>query len=839
MLRLAANHLRFQIYERYGNSVADAKPYSLTAPNPAKIASYRERLGFNMGGPFRIPKVYDGRDKTFFFFNYEGGRSRDPMDSFSTVPLPGERNGDFTARGVQLFNPATQAPLGSVIPPGMLDKSAQGLLQFIPMPNLPGTVQNYHLQARVPDRSDRFSVRVLHALTPKANLVASYNLNSNRPETLVNFPSFLSKQSVLGQFLTLGVTQNPNAHLIIDSRILFSRYRSQTLNRFAFTQDIAAQLGITGVSNDPINFGVPQISFTNFTGLNDPVPALRRNQTILFIQNVSRMFNKHTLHVGGEVGRGQNNNRVDPTARGSFTFTGLLTSQLDAQGHPLTGTGFDFADFLLGLPEATTVRFGSSSSYFRSWGFNAFVSDDWRIHPRFTLTLGLRYEVATPPIELFDHIANLDLNSSITAVATVVPGQVGPFSGPLPRSLIRGDYNNFAPRLAFAWRPKVKRTTTVRGGYSIFYNLSIYNQLDAQLANQPPFAQAQTLLTSTSQVLTLANGFPAQPPGTVLNTVGVDPNYRVGYTQVWNLAVETEPVTNLVFEITYTGTKGTHLDLLRAPNRALPGGPLGTELMRRIPNAPGFTYDTFGGSSIYHALQVRVQKRMTHGLQLQGTYTFGKSIDNASSIGGGAAVVVQDDNNFDAERGLSSFDVRHQLRLSYTFSLPFGPRSRWATHGWQATALGNWTLSGNTTVLSGSPFSARLGASASNNSGTGANFSERPDQVGDPNLPASQRTPLHFFNTAAFTSPAPGLFGDAARNTITGPGTVQFNFAVAKSFPFGVEGSRRLEIRAEAQNLLNTPNFAGLNTVLGSTTFGRVQGSKAMRTIDLAIRWRF
>jgi hypothetical protein len=325
----------------------------------------------------------------------------------------------------------------------------------------------------------------------------------------------------------------------------------------------------------------------------------------------------------------------------------------------------------------------------------------------------------------------------------------------------------------------------------------------------------------------------------VLNTVAVDPNYRTGYAQLWNLAVETNPIRNINVEATYTGTKGTHLDLLRSPNRALPTDPLSTELSRRIPNASQFTYDTFGGSSIYHALQLRVTRRMTRGLMMFGTYTFGKSLDNASSIGGGAQVVVQDDNNFAAERGRSTFDVRHRFNALVLYELPFGERKRWAQRGWQAALLSNWTINSNISAQSGTPFTARLLGNAANNSGTGNSFSERPDQVADASLPRSQRDPLHFFNTAAFVLPPAGRFGNAGRNTIPGPGLITVNGSVGRWIALGKDRQRRIDLRWEVQNLFNTPNFTGLNTVVNSTTYGRVQGARQMRTMDLNIRFNF
>jgi len=734
-----------------------------------------------------------------------------------------------------------------MIPVSTFDPAAAMLLdRFFPPPNLPDLeTQNFHLQMHVPLATERFNIRLLHTISPKFNLSGAYNLSHTGTNAFQDFPAFESDQSTRGQNLMLGLTQNWTPRFVHDTRVFWTRNRVRTLNQFAFTDDIGADLGITGISTNPIDFGVPLISLTNFTGLNDPVPALVRNQTLRFVDSLSWSLPKHTVRAGGEIRRIQLNTVSDPTPRGAFTFTGLMTSLLNSNGQPVPGTGFDFADFLLGLPQATTERFGSSATYFRSWGFVGYFQDDWRIHPRFTLNAGLRYEAVTPPIELFNKIANLDVNSTFTAVTPVTPGQIGPFSGALPRSLVRGDDNNWSPRLGMAWKPIIggwtqKHPVVVRAGYAIFYNEAIYNQLAASMANQPPFAQAQTRLTSAAQLLTLENGFPTAPPTTALNTVAVDPNYRVGYMQLWNLTVETQVAQNLTWEVTYTGTKGTHLDMLRAPNRAPPGtSPFETEPNRQIANALGFTYDTFGASSIYHALQVRLQRRFARGLMLSGLYTFGKSIDNASSIGGSTPVVIQNDKDFRLDRGLSSFDIRHQFRANFVYELPLGERRRWARGGWRSTAFGNWTISGYVIARTGTPYTARVLGTAADNSGTGANFSERADQVGDPSLPDNLSAPLHFFNTAAFVVPPPGRFGNAARNTIPGPGTFSLNFALARRIPLGRDQQHRLDLRWEVANLTNTPSFTGLSTVVNSATYGRVLGAQPMRTMNFVMRFNY
>jgi hypothetical protein len=878
ILRQQANRVRFSFFERYADSIFNARPYSLTQANPPKTSSYNSSFGATLGGPLIIPKVYNGRDKTFFFISYNGSRSRSPVDSFSTVPITAERQGDFSsllraplfltpsgavttvstgnspfnvvdtngntiqAQQGMIFRPSDhRAFSGNIIPLGTFDSVAASLLnRFIPQANLTNlAAQNFHFQTRIPTATDSVNVRVTHTISQKFNAQVIYSFSEGRSHNFAGFPTLEGNSNTRGQSLSLGLTQTYSRRFINDTRVIWSRNRSNSLNNFAFNDNIAGNLGVTGVSTDPINFGVPQVSLTNFTGLNDPVPALRRNQSMRTMDNISWILPKHTIRFGGELRRIQTNTISDPTPRGLFSFTGLASAGLDSTGKPVTGTGSDFADFLLGLPQSTSIRFGSSSTYFRSWGIVAYGQDDWKVHPRFTLSYGLRWEALTPPSELKGHIADLVVDPTFTQVATVTPGQTNPFDGTvLPSSLVHGNYKSFMPRFGIAWRPKIKgldqkHSTVIRAGYSMFYNLSIYNQLAASMANQPPFAQAQTLQTSAAQVLTFQNGFPTVPLTTAKNTIAVDPFYRPGYAEIWNLGIEQQITPQWSLNLTYTGTKGNHLDLQRAPNRLAPG----LTQAPSIVNALGFTYDTSGASSIYHAMQVHLQRRFNKGFLIQGVYTYSKSIDNASSIGGGAPIVVQDDLHAELDRGLSSFDIRHQMRVNYMYELPFGERKRWARKGWKEHVFGTWSVNGNTGWQTGSPYTARVQGFIADNSGAGNSFSERADQIGNPNSGPSQ--PLSFFNTAAFLQPPLGRFGDAARGTITGPGSVTVNFGLSKGMRFGKDGQRRADFRWEVNNLLNHPNFSGLSTIINSSTYGRVLGVQGMRTMDFNLRVNF
>lgn len=868
--RQAVNRVRFTFFDRYENSALDARPYSITGQGRPKVSHYDERVGGSVGGPFSIPHLYNGKDKTFVFVNYQHEIEQSSVNTFSTVPTPNERIGNFCndLPGIQLFNPFSnlsgpRTPLGNgcqipaTVPgdpnPNPLDNAAQQLLKFYPAQNLPGTVQNFLLQGITPLNSDTVNLHVLHTINAKFSVSGAYNLNSQRLDTLGNFPGITGSQSMLNQSVDLGLTQTWSPKLVQDTHVNWSRSHTQVLSNNSFTNDVAGDAGITGVSTNPIDFGIPTLSLQSFSGPNDPIPSQVRNQTWRFTDNLVYTRNKHTLKVGGEVRRIQLNSQSSPLPRGNFVFTGLMTSQLDANGQPLAGnaTGNDLADFLLGLPYSTRVQFGPNL-YFRSWDFIVYAQDDWRVNKRFTFDYGIRYEAVTPPIELNNQIANLDLNAAATAVNVVTPGAPGNFfNGAYPRALVHGDYGDWAPRIGFAWQPfDIKPKTVVRGGYSIFYNVSSYNTLTRQyLAYEPPFSTSQNVITSAARLLTIENGFLGTPqtgatiscsPATpCLNTGGVEPFYKNGYAQIWTLGTETSFSQNWILDLTYTGTKGTDLDQLRAPNRAPLGTPpTETQQNLQIQGAPVFYFDQSGANSIYNALQVRVAHRFTRGFLLQGTYTFAKSIDNASSIGGSAPVVVQQDGNFAAERGLSSFDIRHQFRFFSLYELPFGERHRYGTHGWAMRVLGNWRLQNILTWRTGTPVTALLGGTASDN-GTGASFSLRPDRVGNPNLGICGGAPLAFFSTAAFAAPAASQYGDEQRGSIEGPCSFTWNMSLAKSFRFGPQERHRIDVRGEVQNLTNTPSFNGLGATLGSTLFGRVTSAAAMRTMDFQVRFNF
>jgi len=346
------------------------------------------------------------------------------------------------------------------------------------------------------------------------------------------------------------------------------------------------------------------------------------------------------------------------------------------------------------------------------------------------------------------------------------------------------------------------------------------------LALQPPFSFTQTNIFP-AEPITLASGFP--PITTQLeNNYGVDPDYRLGYVQLWNVNVQRELPWDLLLNVGYTGSKGTALDIVRAPNR----GPSGL----RIPGVEPFLFETSQGDSILHAGTVSLRRRFKGGFSLGGNYTYSKSIDNASSIGGGAVVVAQNDLDLAAERGLSSFDQRHKLTGNFIIDFPFGEGRKWITKpGATRQFLGDWEWSGSFTFATGTPFTARvLGSFAQ--VAQGVNGTLRADHLGGP-IQSSDPTILQWFNTSVFAAPPAGQFGDAGRNTIIGPGSAVVNMALAKTFP--MKDLYAFEVRLEANNVFNTPQFTTIDTVVNSPTFGQVIGVGNMRQMQVTTRFRF
>jgi trimeric autotransporter adhesin len=867
------------LYFTDDNSGLDARPFSLTGV-PTPQAYYNQaRFGANVGGPLNIPKVFNGGNKWFFFGGWNGSRGGNPFDAFSTVPTAAERGGDFRqasyndGKPVQIFNPQTGQPYqfngnSNVLNPPLIASSAQTLLNYIPLPNIPTNAfgQNFHYVTSANSSSDAVSFRLVHnfGATPgpgggrvilggpggmeggggnrrRAHNNINFGLNWARSSSgIVNpFPSLAGGSSTQGLNASAGWVYGKGRATNV-FRVNYNHNHVSTTNLYSGVTNVAGLAGITGVSTDPFNWGLPGISFTSFGGLSDPTPHRELDQTYTLSDTISLNHAKHNWRFGGDYRRILQSFHSARNAEGSFVFTGFATSQYAAAGTAscpgtqpcaVADTGYDFADFLLGFPQQTSLQFGTTAYNFRANSYDFFAQDDWRFRSNLSFNLGLRYEYYGPYTEANNRIANLDVAPGFTAAVPVLPGQSGPYNGVFPASLIEPDRNDWAPRVGIAWKPQKKMV--VRAGYGINYNLAQYGTMIQNFAFQPPFANTATNTTDVTGLvggspLTLVNGFPGAQSGTVTNNFAVNSNYRLAYVQIWNLDIQRELPGGWIMNTGYNGAKGTRLDTERA---LLVAG-----------NQP-FIYESSEGNSILHAGSVRIRKRMAQGIGLGAQYVYSKSIDDASSIGGGGTVVAQNPFDLSADRGLSSFDQRHKFTGNWIYDLPIGENRHFSPKGAWGHLVGAWQWSGDFTIASGFYFTPRVLGGGLDIS-RGVSGSLRANTVAGQTVALGDPTTLEWFNTGSFCAPGPicvnpggSPFGDAGRNIIEGPGQVTLDMAINKTIT--IKESRAVDLRLSASNVFNNVHFTSINTVVNSLTFGEVTGTGSMRRITMTARFRF
>lgn len=842
------------------NSALDARPFSVTG-TPIVQPPYNDNTaGVVFIGPPQIPHLLKPSTSNFIFLGGFLTRNSTPFNQYAIVPTAAERSGDFshyTGTGttvVPIYNPATglQFPGNKI---STISPQAKALLQYIPLPNQPG-LQNFQYLTTAQTNQSRIGARFVHnfgsggggaALMPflrslmgdtnhglTQNINANFNFNHAATDLLNVFPrlggSSQTYQYSLAAGYVVGYRRWTN-----NASLNFNRTNAQISNFFTGKTDVAAQAGIQGLGSDPFNYGVPSIVFSQFQGVSEQAPKFTLNQTIAFQDTVSWTGKKHNLRFGGDYRRIRLDAQGGTNVTGSFYFTGFATTKPGSINTPGQTTGADFADFLLGLPQEAALQQGVGRFYYAANVFDLFAQDDWHARNNLTFNYGLRYEYFSPYTEEHNRLANLAFTPTLSQLEVVLPNETSTINGKYPASVINSDRKDFAPRLGFAWR--ATKMTVVRGGYGINYNTGQYAAIVQNLSYQPPFANTITNILpaqsppSLSMATALKMGI---TPSGITNNFAFDKNYLLGYVQVWNVDVQNTLPLNIVLNVDYNGAKGTHLDLVDAPNRQLTG------LLN--PKYPSFNYETSIGFSNYNALVLRAYKRLQHGISMGATYTYSHAIDDASSIGQSTTVVAQNQQDILAEEGNSSFDIRHQVTGQWLYELPFGPNTHFFTQdSWLGHTLSNFSLSGTFDFATGVPLSPRYQATSSDVA-RGSAGSERPNRVPGSSLMAGGGTLGRWFNLGAFTSPVNPItgapeYGNASRNSIPGPGTVSVDMSLSKTMHFG--GTRSLELRGTANNVFNTVQYATVNSYIDSPTQGQVTSAATMRQILFLARFRY
>jgi hypothetical protein len=812
-------------FTNFGNSTLDARPYSLTGQDTPKPESTRFTGAASFGGPLRIPHIL--RNGPNYTINYQWTRNRTATTSTVQMPTQAERNGDFsqvlnplTGQPVQIVDPKTGLPFaGNVVPSNRLSPQALALLNLYPLPNFTGTNgYNYQVALVSPTHQDSMQARANKQLGRKNSINGGFGFQSTRLDT----PNgqgfgFLDATSVLGMQANVTWRHTFTPRLYGNFTFNFSRQSTRTTPFFQNRENISGAAGITGNNQDPINWGPPSVGFagSGIAALSDGLPAFNRNMTNSGAYDGTWNHGRHNFSFGGDFRRVQFNSLGQSNPRGAFSFTST------------DPTGYDFAGFLLGAPDTSSIAFGNADKYFRSYGTDAYVDDDWRVSPGLSLRLGVRWEYSSPITELYGRLVNLDIAQGFSAVKAVVANApVGPLTGmTFPDSLVNPDKHAFQPRLGLSWRPISGSSMVVRAGYAVAYNTSVYQGIANQMAQQSPLSKSLLVPNSPDNPLTLASGFNASPNITT-NNFAVDPNFRLGYVQTWQVSVQRDLPASLQILVTYLGNKGTRSLQTFYPNSY--------EGVNPCPLCPvGFRYLASNGNSTRESGSVQLRRRLHNGFTATLLYTYAKSIDDSAGLGGGGfgGGFAQNWLDLSAERARSSFDQRHQLQitpLQYTTGQGIGGGT--LLSGWKGQLIKEWTFQDTFIVGTGLPLTPLYGTILG---GTGVS-GIRPDYTGASVYDGGAAG--HFLNTGAYTKPS-GEWGNAGRNTITGPAQFSMNATMTRTFRMSDRIS--LDLGIQANNVLNHVVYSGYVTNISSPTFGLASGVNGMRSVLTNLRMRF
>ena len=808
--RSGGNQFHGTAYEFFRNGALDG--HNFFAPSDQPAPQYRRnQFGATLGGPLV-------RNRTFFFADYEGTRMAAGQTLIANVPTLGERAGDFSQSSLVAIDPATGQPIpGGKIPQYYLHPIGLAIAALYPRPNrnVPGA--NFVSSPPLTRNVNHFDVRLDHSFRPSDDLFARYSFvddnlfdpfaGSSGDASVPGYGLHIPSRS---QNAVLGETHIFTPALVGELRLTFNRVSNGDFPQ-GQGSSVNHQLGLPELSTNSRDWGLTLISVNGFSPIGDEPtsPEHGTTNTYQVADNAAWTRGRHLAKFGFDLRLLQQNAYRDIESHGFFNFTGLLL------GNPLE-------ELLLGALTETGGATENNPQHLRSRSYGFFVNDTWRARPDLALTLGLRYEYNSPAVDA----ANRADVYNLATGSLVQLGQSG-----FPRGGYHPDYHNLAPRIGLAWSPRGRNTSVFRAAYGIHYDQSplapgegLY--FSAPYYNFNVYYPIQGLVN-----LSLTNPFPSNFPFPYPGSaIAFQRDLRTPYVQQWNFGIQRQLGKSRVFEIAYVGSKGTHLIDSRNINQPQPS----VNRQNPGPNPYFSEIDIIESqaNSTYHSLQWRLQRRLRQGLSLLASYTYAKSIDDASGFFNttGDPNFPQNSYNLSAERGRSDFDIRQRLTLSYAYDLPVFKGHR---------RMGGWQSFGVLTFQTGQPFTVALLPDNDNTNtgisqlGFGAN--DRPNVVGNARL--SDPTPREWFNTAAFATPPYGHFGNAGRDILDGPGLRTVNFSIVKNN--AVTERLNLQFRTEFFNLLNRTNFNLPDHFVGSPTFGQVVSAEDPRRIQFALKLLF
>ena len=777
VMKSGTNRLRGTAYAFIRNGALDAKNYF--APKNEPDPEYRRtQPGFSLGGPI-------ARDRAFFFTDYEGTRAEEGITRISTVPIDAVRN---------------------AVPAALTHPVGRAIAALYPSPNRPGLQGNYVASPNQRDHTDHFDLRGDAGFGESFDVMSRYSFADRRLFEPFSGPGFSSLPGYgndvarRGQNFVAGATHILSPYLLHETRVGLNRIAASVLPEQGgvFNRTVGLPEPWTNVRDA----GLSLITVTGYSALGHEYnnPQSGTTNTIQFADTVTFLRGNHLIKAGVDARMIRQEAFRDVQARGSLTFTGAFT-------------GNSLVDLLSGLPTFTTLATVDNPQRLRTESYAAFVQDSVRIRPNMTLSAGLRYDVTSPPVDRDDRASLYNTQTgSLQAVGTAG----------LPRSGYTTDRNNWAPRVGLAWTVDRAETTVVRGAYGIHYNHSALAPSEGLYFNAPYFNFA-AYFTSPLGLVTLSDPFPRGFPFPTPNpALAIQPDLRTPYLHEFNVTLQRQLGPTRVGEVAYVGSRGRNLIASRDLNQPRPSA--APQNLRPDPRFADITMIESRATSEFNSLQARFQQRYAFGCTMLVAYTLGKSMDDASGFftSAGDPNFPQDSANLGAEWGRSSFDVRHRFSVSFSYDLPF-----------------QFTVAGIVAMQSGRPFTVALLPEVDNSntgrSSLGFGGNDRPNVTGATD--ASTAGPNQWFNTAAFSMPAFGTFGNAGRNILEGPGYQNVNIALLKQVT--LPGRSRLQLRAEAFNLLNRTNFDLPDNFYGSPTFGQILSAGSPRHIQFGARLMF
>ena len=806
------------------NSAFDARPFSFAGQETPKPTYNDMQILASFAGPLKIPGLV--RNGPNLFLGYQRTIDHKTSTASALMPTALERAGDFSqsrdalGRPVQIVDPTTGVPFpGNSIPSGRISPQAASLLGYYPAPNIDGSGRfNYETPVVAETHQDALQSRFSQMFSGGRNQLFGNIAYQRTTIDTTNLFGFLDSNHASGVDTTINWSHRFSQFWSLRLREQFTYLTTSVTPYFANRTNVSGEAGITGNNQEPPNWGPPNLMFSSgIAGLASPQALANRNLTNSWGVESLWTHGRHNVTFGGDVRRQQWDVLTQQDARGTFTFTGSLS-------------GSDLADFLLGIPHSSSIAFGNADKYLRAPAYDAYITDDWRMSPTLTVNAGIRWEFEAPVTELFGRLVNLDIAPDFTAVSPVLSTDpVGALTGQhYPASLVRPDWRGFQPRVGMALRPVPGSSLVIRAGYGMYRNTSVYEPIALLMAQQPPLSNTLSVQNSAANPLTLADGFIAAP-GSLTNTFAVDPDFRVGYAHNWQVLVQRDLRASLTVTATYLGTKGSHLMQEFLPNTV----PIGTA--NPCMSCPaGFVYLTSNGESHRQTGTLQLRRRMRNGLTATVQYAFSKATDNAGAFTGvnmSGSAIAQDWRHLDAEWGPSNFDERHLVTAQVQFTTGVGAAGGAFVDGARGSLLKGWTFTAQLSAGSGFPLTPVYLTSVA---GTGITGTIRPDV----NPTAAGEVPSgYFLNPLAYRAPASGQWGNAGRNSITGPGQFMLDAGIGRMFQWG--DRLTLDWRLNATNVLNRVTYAAINTTFGSPQFGLPTLANPMRKVQISLRLRF